>query len=262
MTEAEWLACRDLRRMVRALDPRQYDRKLRLFACACCRGVWHLLTDEKRRALVETSERYADGEATYYELRAALTPPGAFRWSSPAASAADSAAVCAAALHLASYVASADSYLRAALHAAAALAAARHDGPAAWALAGAAPADTAAQRALLVEIVGNPFRPTQLRPSWLLGADGGVRPFARAIDRERAFERLPILADALEDACCADADLLAHLRGSGPHVRGCWALDVVLGLSVPPPAHFGPVQAPPALPLGGPPAAFGGPLVG
>jgi hypothetical protein len=49
-----------------------------------------------------------------------------------------------------------------------------------------------------------------------------------AIAEDRAFDRLPILADALEDAGCDDGDLLAHLRGDGPHVRGCWALDLVL----------------------------------
>ena len=49
------------------------------------------------------------------------------------------------------------------------------------------------------------------------------------IYQERAFERLPILADALEEAGCDDPDILSHLRGPGPHVRGCWALDLVLG---------------------------------
>jgi hypothetical protein len=52
-----------------------------------------------------------------------------------------------------------------------------------------------------------------------------------AIYDERAFDRLPVLADALEDAGCADADLLGHLRGPGPHVRGCWAVDLILGKS-------------------------------
>ncbi len=40
---------------------------------------------------------------------------------------------------------------------------------------------------------------------------------------------MPVLADALEDAGCADADILAHCRGHGPHVRGCWVVDLVLG---------------------------------
>ncbi|HET6573028.1 MAG TPA: hypothetical protein VFG68_05455 [Fimbriiglobus sp.] len=52
---------------------------------------------------------------------------------------------------------------------------------------------------------------------------------ARAIYEGRAFDRLPILADALQDAGCDDEQLLAHCRSEGPHVRGCWAVDLVLG---------------------------------
>jgi hypothetical protein len=53
---------------------------------------------------------------------------------------------------------------------------------------------------------------------------------ARAVYDERAFDRLPILADALEEAGCDSAELLAHCRNSGPHVRGCWAVDAVRGV--------------------------------
>jgi hypothetical protein len=52
---------------------------------------------------------------------------------------------------------------------------------------------------------------------------------AQAIYDERAFDRLPILADALLDAGCDNEELLAHLRSEGPHVRGCWAVDLILG---------------------------------
>jgi hypothetical protein len=52
---------------------------------------------------------------------------------------------------------------------------------------------------------------------------------AQGIYDERAFERLPILADALEDAGCTDAAILVHCRGPGPHVRGCWVVDLILG---------------------------------
>jgi hypothetical protein len=66
-------------------------------------------------------------------------------------------------------------------------------------------------------------------PSWLAWNGGTVRNLAQSIYDERAFDRLPVLADALEDAGCADADLLGHLRGPGPHARGCWAVDRILG---------------------------------
>jgi hypothetical protein len=67
------------------------------------------------------------------------------------------------------------------------------------------------------------------RPEWLAWNGGTVPALARAIYAERAFDRLPILADALEEAGCTDAALLAHCRGPGPHVRGCWAIDLILG---------------------------------
>ena len=56
-----------------------------------------------------------------------------------------------------------------------------------------------------------------------------VRALAEGIYADRAFDRLPILADALQDAGCDDADVLAHCRGPWPHVRGCWVVDLVLG---------------------------------
>ena len=60
---------------------------------------------------------------------------------------------------------------------------------------------------------------------------GDCRALAGAIYDERAFDRLPVLGDALEDAGCADAAILAHCRGPGEHVRGCWVVDLLLGKS-------------------------------
>jgi hypothetical protein len=84
-----------------------------------------------------------------------------------------------------------------------------------------------AQCDLLRDVAGNPFRPVRVDPSWLLWNGGTVRRVARAIALEGAFEHLPVLADALEEAGCSDVTLLAHLRGPGPHVRGCWAVDLL-----------------------------------
>jgi hypothetical protein len=83
---------------------------------------------------------------------------------------------------------------------------------------------------LLRDVVGNPFRPRPAHdPAWLAVNGGIVRRLATNAYEDRTFSEFPILADALEDAGCADAALLEHLHGPGPHVRGCWALDVVLG---------------------------------
>jgi hypothetical protein len=89
--------------------------------------------------------------------------------------------------------------------------------------------EQAEQSRLLRDVQGNPFRPVAVEPGWLAWNDGTVVKLAQGIYEERAFDRSPILADALEEAGCTDADLLGHLRSPGPHVRGCWALDLVLG---------------------------------
>jgi hypothetical protein len=76
------------------------------------------------------------------------------------------------------------------------------------------------------DVVGNPFRPVALNPSWLTET---VVALATGVYTGRAFDRMPILADALEEAGCDNADVLNHCRGEGPHVRGCWVVDLVLG---------------------------------
>ena len=80
--------------------------------------------------------------------------------------------------------------------------------------------------AMCNDIFGNPFRPVSVEPSWLTST---VVVLAEGIYQERAFDRLPILADALMDAGCDHADVLEHCRGEGPHVRGCWVVDLLTG---------------------------------
>jgi hypothetical protein len=87
-------------------------------------------------------------------------------------------------------------------------------------------AASAVRAALLREVFGDPFRPVRIAATWLT-AD--VKRLARGAHEGRAFGELPILADALEEAGCDSEALLAHLRSAGPHVRGCWALDLILG---------------------------------
>jgi hypothetical protein len=87
-------------------------------------------------------------------------------------------------------------------------------------------AEQVVQATLLRDIFGNPFRPAALDPAWRTET---VLALARGIYEERAFDRMPILADALQDAGCTDEDVLSHCRGPGPHARGCWVVDLVLG---------------------------------
>ncbi|MDB5308836.1 MAG: hypothetical protein JWO38_3038 [Gemmataceae bacterium] len=91
------------------------------------------------------------------------------------------------------------------------------------------PADDeeAAERCEILRcIFGNPFRPVTTDPSWLTST---VLSLARQMYESRDFSPMPILADALQDAGCDQPDILAHCRGDGPHVRGCWVVDLVLG---------------------------------
>ena len=87
-------------------------------------------------------------------------------------------------------------------------------------------AERAAQTALVRCIFGNPFRPVTLDPGWITEA---VVAVATGIYADRAWDRLPVLADALDDAGCDHPDIISHCRGPGPHARGCWVVDLVLG---------------------------------
>jgi len=83
------------------------------------------------------------------------------------------------------------------------------------------------QVGLIHDIFGPyPLRPVLCDRGWHTGT---IAALAQGIYDDRAFDRLPILADALEDAGCTNADILNHCRQPGEHVRGCWVVDLVLG---------------------------------
>jgi hypothetical protein len=87
-------------------------------------------------------------------------------------------------------------------------------------------AEVACQAALLRDIFGPlPFRQVTVEPSWQTLA---VVALATSIYDERNWDDLPVLGDALQEAGCTDAELLAHVRGTGPHTKGCWAVDLLL----------------------------------
>ncbi len=249
--EAEWLAETNPERLLLSIRPdprldllgrlggrdrpprpRLDDRKLWLLAVACCRRVWQLMTDERTRRMVEVVERWADGLASDEE-RAEAGAAAHQAWADTSTSSwgldeADDAA---------------HRTLHATTTAGAELARGPdHYQPGMWASAvvGMVLIETARavapdypnsperlpQADLIRCLAGNPFRPTEFDPAWRTAT---VMALAEAIYADRTWDLLPILADALEEAGCADPDVLAHCRGGGPHSRGCWVVDLLLG---------------------------------
>jgi hypothetical protein len=211
--------------MLNHVVARLSDRKLRLFAVACCRHIWHLLPDERSRAAIEMAERYAEGLVDQRERTAAR---GDALGASGHASKAGWAAYWAASRNLPESITTVcDAAVGAVMRAAARAAGSGTAQVAAWDAAHAAGNRQQAQS--LREIVGNPFLPIAISPSWLSWGDGLVASMARQIYQEQDFTDLPILADALEEAGCDEGELLAHFRRGPTHLRGCWALDLLLG---------------------------------
>jgi hypothetical protein len=214
MNEKGWLAATEPYSMFAYLENRVSDRKFRLISVACCRRIWGLLTDDRCQNAVEVAERYADGVATEEDLiaagRAVYPPNASFPIGCPGA-ARDAAGKTTwiADQFGSTYHASLQSY------------------DAAFAT-GDEKKEQVSQCQLIREIIGNPFRRVAIRPRWLTS---DVLGLARGIYDDRAFDRLPILADALIDAGCDNADILDHCRSPGPHVRGCWVVDLLTGRS-------------------------------
>jgi hypothetical protein len=213
MTGKEWLASDGPEGMLKYLGVGASPRKLRLYAVACCRRLAGLLT-ESHRATLKVAERHATGSATADALAAAHAAAlGGFgRYGGGNQT---SAAVWSATLS--------DAW-DAAWDAAWYARFAARDG-----LSANYEMERTQQARILQELFGNPFRRVALAPACLGWNGGTVVKMAQAIDEEGRFADLPILADALEDAGCADETLLAHCRGGGEHLRGCWAVDLLLG---------------------------------
>lgn len=262
MTEADWLACKDPDVLQNYLlggskpnrgllawlgfqpsisgwqPPQASERKLWLYACACCRRLWPLLGDERSQRAVEARELYADQRISLAEVQQAEreareafnaahqvasgdTSPvavllmGASKSNGAWASAAWAAVEAArgnAAQAVSSVVAAAMELAR--------------QGDEKWA---AEMAGAAVRVALIRDVFGKPFRPASLDSAWLTWHDSAVVKIAQGIYDECRFDELPILADALTDAGCTEDSLLEHCRAEQAHVRGCWLLDALLG---------------------------------
>ena len=245
MTEAEWLACSDPQSMLEFLRRKASDRKVRLFAVACCRRVWSSLEHEEFRDAVRKAESFADGLADRAEMREAHEKARAIFTKLHGKDDGPGAALAASGF---------SSFPKSFLHRVAdalddpwwedefdkgdplapALVTARRAARAAADLEGQkcvshAPATITEHReqaALVRCLFGNPFR---LRPVWAAQLTREVRALANDIYEERAFDRTPLLADALEVSGCMDADLIEHCRSGREHARGCWVVDLLLG---------------------------------
>jgi hypothetical protein len=208
MTAEEWESCTEYTRMSAPLYAVNHrSRKWYCFALACVRLIEEHL-DATEQEAIEVTERYVERQATNRDRAGAraLCSRGdsqgeAVYWASAAPSDIARAGVPSHVFHfiLASY--------------------------------GRAAAN-AAERAFadfLREIFPNPFRPVHIDRAWLRWSDGTVRRIAETINDEGDFERMGVLAHALEEAGCTDENILGHLRGPGPHVRGCWVVDLIMG---------------------------------
>jgi len=213
MTEAEWLTCTDPIRMVKAARARMRHRKLRLFAVACCHRIEDLLPDPRSRMAIAAAEQHADGAITEMQLREARVAAGAAHSDSF-----DRLGKVGACFEWAAEFAADRVAFKAAESASWMTHTARKIGE-------PTPADYTFQADIIRDIFGNPFHPVSVDPSCL---PRDVTALALTIYDERAFDRMPELADALEREGCANVDVLEHCRGPGPHVRGCWVVDMLL----------------------------------
>jgi hypothetical protein len=208
MDEAEWLKGTDPTPMLRFLETGGgvSDRKLRLFAVACCRRVRSLMRAKESQNVLEATERFADGLASREEfcearlwmdeLDVEVMSDGrrVFAWATKPD----------------------ERPIRLAVEAA------RYAGKA----IGPHGNGQAVLSRLLRDIFGNPFQTSVIDSNWLTHS---VVTLAQSIYNERSFERLPLLGDALEAAGCDNSDMLSHCRTKTEHVKGCWVVDAFSG---------------------------------
>jgi hypothetical protein len=213
MTKSTWETSRDVDAMIAELDRANLDRARpsRLLACAFGRLSWHILRDRLGRPSVELVERFVDGRATWDDLR---REDGIVRNDRSSLPAREQAIARASVEILMAFENSG-----------------RRAGQVARSLREAASAGereglAAAQCDLIRDIFGNPFEPVRFDPDW---STPDVLEVARAIHDDRAFDRMPILGDALEEAGCSSDRVLDHCRGAKIHARGCWVVDHLIG---------------------------------
>jgi hypothetical protein len=223
VTESEWETSQQPEEMLKFLKGKAGDRKFRLFLIACSRRVLPSDADTDMIEALAVAERFADGKATKRELTHARTVlHGQHMYRSKKWP-----------LLYSSHIRSVPAWHSTREHMG--KAASQGSQSCAWSsarllLAGIMAMtypgkEFEAQSNLIRDLFGNPFRPIALDPSWLTST---ATALARLMYDSRDFSAMPILADALQDAGCDNADILDHCRGPGPHVRGCWVVDKLL----------------------------------
>jgi hypothetical protein len=223
VTESDWLTSPDPQALLTFLSQRGRadDRKHRLFACACCRRIWDRFPDERNRDLVVAVENYPNHTFDDPEIH----DPACASSAREREFSDDPAYWVAKALGRGFYKMTAS--VSAAVVAARTLGIVAPDGDdASESKRTPQRAEAEHQAALLRDVFGSPFRLVLFALEWR--TDTAVA-LARQMYEAREFSALPILADALQDAGCDDPAVLDHCRGPGPHVRGCWVVDSVLG---------------------------------
>jgi hypothetical protein len=262
MTDAEWLTSSNPKELLSTLLPRASGESLRSLACHCCRRIFERYTADwadrvfQREtgysggyvgpsqwrpdvllAAIDAAEGFIEKRVTAEQLqsaeqsaRAVSTEQGfasaSYRLGDSATGAeyevgyvgwkcSDAVAFCCAQDIRGSVTACLS-------NAAESLSSGWIDFPNDYSVA----AERRVQATLIRDIFGNPFRPVTFSPAWRTDA---VLTLARQMYDSRDFSAMPILADALQDAGCDNEDILNHCRSDGPHVRGCWVADLVLG---------------------------------
>jgi hypothetical protein len=219
MTEAEWLADTDPMPMLEFVRGKASDRKVRLFAVGCCQQLMPWNQNERVSEALIRAERYAEGEladATMEKWCQELNRIS-FRIRQSMGGGGSAQTVICNAVNCACLP---KRYMGVI-----------HTWEALVNLGGVFGSDFPDRgrtivHALMNDLFGNPFRPVAVEPAWLTST---VVALAEGIYQDRAFDRLPILGDALMDAGCDNSDVLNHCRSDGPHVRGCWVVDLLTG---------------------------------
>jgi hypothetical protein len=243
VTEAEWLAGTDPEPMLEFLRGRAGERKLRLFALGCCERVAKYVRDGRSRAALAFAWQYVEAGVARRRGRPTVWEQASQAWReagdlirmsrsdreyNKALAQCYVADIARHTVHKDPWRAAVFSSRGACLRAWYSSGAVRGKGS--WHPYGPAYCAEGAKLAdLLRDVLGNPFRPPKVARGWLVWGGGNVKSLAQRIYEDREFGRLPVLADALEEAGCTTEAILSHCRQPGEHVRGCWVVDLLTG---------------------------------